>query len=302
MNKKIIVFISVVFVLVVMSQLSYLKSYGSNLSHDYLTENLMHSSFVLKQNTYNPYQNFYDSKTHCTMIRIKGGDFKMGSYEGRTNEKPVHRVQLDDFMLSKTEITNNQFCVFLNILGNQQEQTSYWIDILDKDCMIEIINKVYYAKKGYENYPVVEVSWYGAKAYCNWAGGSLPTEAQWEYAAKDACLGETTVYAGSENIDDIAWYEKNSGGKIHPVAKKKSNVLGLHDMSGNVWEWCNDLYAPYGNAFVKNPQGSSLGTNRVLRGGSLDNFAVFCRSSSRNYDLPHYSSFDVGFRLCKISL
>jgi formylglycine-generating enzyme required for sulfatase activity len=152
---------------------------------------------------------------------------------------------------------------------------------------------------GYDNYPVINVTWYGAKAYADWLGGSLPTEAQWEYACR---AGTSTSYSfGAGNIRDYAWYDDNSGDHTHPVGEKSPNAWGLYDMHGNVYEWCNDWYANYGSTPasdpVTNPTGPSTGANRVLRGGSWYSSAQYCRSAFRSDGDPDYADYDIGFRV-----
>ncbi len=241
----------------------------------------------------------YDSKTGCSMMGIQGDSFSMGSNES-DDEKPVHTVRVGNFVMSKTEVTNEQYCKFLNAKGNQSEGGATWLDIADDDCKIEKNGGTYYPKSGYANHPVIEVTWYGAKAYCNWAGGRLPTEAEWEYAAKGGgSTGSTTTYSGSNNIDDVAWYWDNAGKTTHPVGKKQANAFGLYDMTGNVWEWCSDWYGKdyYGSSPSSNPTGASSGSIRVNRGGGWNNYAKYCRSAIRNYGSPSNSNYNVGFRL-----
>ena len=126
---------------------------------------------------------------------------------------------------------------------------------------------------------------------------SLPTEAQWEYAARGGNKKSGYKYAGGNNVDEEAWYDGNSGSSTHPVKGKKPNVLGLYDMSGNVWEWCSDWYGSYSSGAQINPQGPSSGSDRVLRGGSWDRSARYCRVSYRLRSNPDYRSDDFGFRL-----
>lgn len=130
----------------------------------------------------------------------------------------------------------------------------------------------------------------------------LPTEAEWEFAARGGMLSQGFRYAGSNDIDEVAWYDKNSGKETHPVGGKKANELGLHDMSGNVWEWCSDWYGDYPAEAQTNPAGPASGSFRVYRGGGAWHGAVYCRAAGR-YRLPPALRNDrLGFRLVSVPL
>jgi formylglycine-generating enzyme required for sulfatase activity len=253
-----------------------------------------------------------------SMIPIPAGTFRMGSddkdKDARDNEKPAHEVTLRAFSMGRTEVTNAQYAAFLNEKGNQKEGGTEWIDLSGKTtsekCRIESNDgKTFSVKKGYENHPVIYVSWYGAKAFAQWLSQKtgknyrLPTEAEWEYSARGGPKWtDGFVYAGSNNLNEVGWYSANAGSKTHPVAsEKKANQLGLYDMSGNVWEWCEDDWhgdykgAPEdGSAWIEK---GSRGEFRVLRGGSWLFDARFCRSAYRGYSGPTYRSNNLGFRL-----
>ncbi|MDD7726150.1 MAG: SUMF1/EgtB/PvdO family nonheme iron enzyme, partial [Bacteroidales bacterium] len=158
-----------------------------------------------------------------------------------------------------------------------------------------------------DNLPVERVHWDYCQIFIkelnrllfNQLGGlrfALPTEAQWEFAARGGNKSKGYKYAGSNNIDDVAWYDKNSGKQTHPVALKQPNELGLYDMIGNVFEWCQDWYALYSSNAQTNPQGPGFGLGRVIRGGCSCNSRV----SSRVCGSPDSSSINVGLRLCLI--
>ena len=174
------------------------------------------------------------------------------------------------------------------------------------------------------NLPVEQVSWFDAIEYCNklslkegltpcyrgsedaitcdWNanGYRLPTEAEWEFAAKGGTKDYLTyVNAGSNNADAVAWFEVNSGKKTHPVGTKAPNSLGIHDMSGNVWEWCWDWYGNYSNAAQTDPLGASSGSNRVDRGGSWFASAQVVRSAVRDGVTPTYRDSHLGFRIVR---
>ena len=233
------------------------------------------------------------------LLHIKGGTFTMGSpvsEQWRSNDETQHNVTLSDFYLSEKEITNEQYCKFLNAKkipkngkgdveghGNQLlvEAHGYGV-VYGKDAWQPAPGKSYY--------PVILVTWFGAKAYCDWAGGRLPTEAEWEYACR---AGTTTPFYTGDNITTSQAnfngkyaYSGKAKGKfqtgIRPVGSYPPNAWGLYDMHGNVWEWCNDWYDGYSSDAATNPQGPSSGTQRVRRGGCYFNGAGNCRSASRN--------------------
>ena len=252
------------------------------------------------------------------MVFIEGGQFEMGctekQYACKETEKPAHKVKLDGFYLSKYEITNDQFCAFLNDIEANPGGSYYgfeYIQIGSKNCMITYKNEQFKVVKGKQNHPVVEVTWYGAKAFCHWANGRLPTEAEWEYASRGGNQGEEYYFSGSDTIDQVAWYKHNyytgEGKKFVyregtvEVGLKQPNTLGIYDMSGNVWEFCNDWYTEdyYKNSPTDNPSGPSFSNYRVKRGGSYKEEAPACRVSARKGPLPGYSKVDIGFRLCR---
>ena len=216
-----------------------------------------------------------------TMVAVEGGTFMMGAtseqgsdaYDG---EKPVHQVTLSSYYIGQTEVTQ-----------------VLWEAVMGK-------NPSYF--KG-ENKPVEYVSW----DYCqdfviklNQLTGKrfrLPTEAEWEYACRGGKKSRGYKYSGSNTIGDVAWYYRNSSDMTHPVATKSPNELGLYDMSGNVWEWCQDWYGYYSSAAQTNPTGALSGSYRVYRGGSWGSVAKICRSSYRLSFTPGYRYNDLGLRL-----
>ncbi len=195
------------------------------------------------------------------MVFVKGGTFTMGCLEKRDgqcedDETPAHEVRLDDFYIGKYEVTNEEYAAFLNAKGNQEEGGTTWIYL--KRSSIEQIEGQFQPKQGQEKHPVMEVSWYGAQAYAQWLSEStgnpyrLPTEAEWEYAARGGSRSQNYRFAGSNDLDEVAWYSDNAGSRTHPIGGKRNNELGIYDMSGNVWEWCEDWYDEnYYQRFVK---------------------------------------------------
>lgn len=216
-----------------------------------------------------------------TMKYVEGGSFQMGctSEQGSDagdDEKPVHSVTLSDFWIGETEVTQ---ALWKAVMGSNPS-----------------------ASKG-DDLPVEEVSWNDCQEFIRKLNAltgktfALPTEAQWEYAARGGNKSRHNKYAGSNSIGDVAWYTGNSGSSTHPVKGKQANELGLYDMSGNVWEWCEDWYGSYSSSSQTNPTGPSSVSFRVFRGGSWFNFARYCRVSSRNSNTPGYRSRYLGFRL-----
>ncbi len=215
-----------------------------------------------------------------TMKRVEGGIFRMGSDDSEAwgDEKPVHSVTVSTFHMGETEVTQ---ALWKAVMGS---------------------NPSYF--KG-DNLPVEQVSWNDCQEFIrklNSLTGKnfrLPTEAEWEYAARGGSRSNRTKYAGSRSIGSVAWYTDNSGSKTHPVKGKSPNELGLYDMSGNVWEWCGDWYGKsyYSNSPSSDPKGPSTGSRRVLRGGGWNYRAGGCRVSNRHYGTP-VSRYDYfGFRL-----
>lgn len=214
------------------------------------------------------------------MVYVEGGTFKMGSNNGEEDEKPVHKVTLSSFNIGKYEVTQTQWKA---IMGNNPSKF--------QNC---------------DDCPVENVSWYDIEEFLkklNQKTGknySLPTEAEWEYAARGGKQSKGYEYAGSDTIDNVAQYDGNNNKSTKSVGSKSPNELGIYDMSGNVWEWCNDLYDEnyYKNSPANNPTGATEGKYRVLRGGSWLNSAAYCRVASRSYLNPAYRDVNFGFRLC----
>lgn len=238
----------------------------------------------------------YDLVFPFDCLYIEGGTFNMGSNEGDRDEKPVHQVSVSFFYLGKYLVTQKEW---QDVMGSNP---SRW--------------------KG-NDLPVEKVSWNDAVDYCNkrsikeglkpcysgseenpdcdWKanGYRLPTEAEWEYAARGGNKSKGYKYSGANDIDVVAWYDGNSGGGTHVVGSKDPNELGIFDMSGDVWEWCWDWYS---SSPSSNPNGTASGSGRVVRGGDWNADASDCRVANRFFNSPISSSGHLGFRLCRASL
>ena len=250
-----------------------------------------------------------------SMVEIPGGTFTMGCLseerDGDCNddEKPPHQVTVSGFAMSQYEITNEQYAAFLNAEDNQEEGGVTWIEIGgersgEKCRILETKPGQFTVEEGYADHPVIFVSWYGARAYAAWlseqTGGTyrLPTEAEWEYAAWGGEKGalDNYLYAGSNDIDAVAWYDGNSDGGTHPVGQKQPNQLGLYDMSGNVYEWCFDLDGYYPDEAQVNPRGPDSGLRRVLRGGGWSGPPWYCRVADRGGGWANDARIDFAAR------
>ena len=215
------------------------------------------------------------------MVRVEAGTFTMGATPEMeypwNDEKPTHQVILtNDYYIGKYEVTQ-----------------ALWQAVMGKNP----------SKFKGDNLPVENVSWDDCQEFIsklNSVTGKafrLPTEAEWEYAARGGNKSRGYQYSGSNNFLDVAWFKDNSGSKTHAVGTKQPNELGIYDMSGNVWEWCQDWYGAYSSSSPVNPTGANSGSVRVLRGGSWLYFARICHSSCRSLRSPDICDFNLGLRL-----
>ncbi|MBU1749482.1 MAG: formylglycine-generating enzyme family protein [Chloroflexi bacterium] len=245
------------------------------------------------------------------MVLVEPGTFQMGAADGRSDEQPVHTVQITrPFYIAKYEVTFAEYDRFCEDTGARRPNDRGW---------------------GRGQQPLINVDWYDAVAYCNWLsekegltscysgrgkvtrcdfsanGYRLPTEAEWEYAARGGHLSQGTAYAGSDDAGVVAWYDANSGGVTHPVGQKQPNELGLYDMSGNMYEWCWDWYSGtyYTSSPVDDPMGpppetsrTTRGPNKVRRSGSWREAEEFLHVAFRSIDYAGYPG-DNGFRLAR---
>ena len=239
---------------------------------------------------------YITGKDGAEMVLIPAGEFQMGSNDSRDNEKPVHPVHLDTFYIDKYEVTNAKYAKFLNEYGKTTDEEGLILLSVDSEyCLIEKVGNTYRPKAGYENHPVVEVSWYGAAAYAQFYDKRLPTEAEWEKAARGGLVGMAYPW-NNEITPKNANYGGNVG-KTTPVGSYPPNDYGLYDMAGNVWEWCADWYNRdyYSRSPKQNPTGPDSGTVRVLRGGCWFANQDSLRVSLRFYR-PTLTDVHVGFR------
>ena len=262
----------------------------------------------------------------CTLIQsksvpegfayVKGGAFTMGDvYEAEwPGKSPAHQVTLKyNYMIGKCEVTFEQSDLFCDDMDRLKPWDAGW---------------------GRDQKPVINVDWWGAIAYCNWlsireglpvayrlkdeaaeghlldkdgeittditkvVGYRLPTEAEWEYAARGGKHNSPFIYSGSDDVNEVAWYMDNSGSVTRQVGHKTPNRLGIHDMSGNVWEWCTDRWYDYSEVSRTNPYISS-GSYRVIRGGSACNIAGALRVTIRFWEIPSTSGSYTGFRIAR---
>lgn len=217
-------------------------------------------------------------------VWVPAGTYTMGCSPGDSecdsNEKPSHSVTISKgFWMGQTEVTVGAYKRFAQATGRAMPPGPSWDSTWRQD-----------------NLPMVYVTWEDASNYCTWAGGRLPSEAEWEYAARAGT--QTKYYFGNDTalLGDYAWYSNNCGSRTHPVGQKKPNAWGLYDMLGNVWEWCQGWYGSYPSQAVTDPPGPSSGKYRVTRGGSWYDGARDTRVSIRLYSPPDNWSFGSGFR------
>ncbi len=216
-----------------------------------------------------------------TMVRVQGGTFAMGCTAEQggdcdDNESPTHQVTLSDYAIGETEVTQALwYAVMDDIPPTNQDCASCPIDNFTWSRLQRFI---------------LNLNAITGKSY------RLPTEAEWEFAARGGQKGAGWRFSGGNNLIELAWMENNAGGKKHPVKGKKPNELGLYDMSGNVWEWCSDWYGEYPKDGQTNPTGPSTGSYRVMRGGDFHSDQPYCRLTVRYYGIPD-GSRGLGFRI-----
>lgn len=227
---------------------------------------------------------FYSDKRQISFIFVEGGEF--------SREKST--IKLSSFLLGRTPVTQSEW---EDIMGNNPSHfkgASHLVEYISWYDAVEFCNRLS-SRYGFVPYYEVNEKFITINEQGN--GFRLPTEAEWEFAARGGIKSRRYKYAGSDNIDEVAWYRENSGSKSHPVGEKKANEIGLCDMSGNVWEWCYDWYGEYEAENEVNPVGASSGSLRVVRGGSWLDIADYCKVAYRDGYSPGIHFSLVGFRL-----
>ena len=226
----------------------------------------------------------------ANMVSVSGGTFRMGAQnsdpqsdnydtEARDNENPIHEVTLSNYYIGKFEITQREW---RTIMGDELD----WPEQYGRG----------------DDFPAYNVSRTDALRFVERLSAMtrlpfrLPTEAQWEYAARGGNNSQHYRYSGSNDVDEVAWHKENANGSLHPVGGKLSNELGLHDMSGSLWEWCLDTYGPYPSTPQTDPLADS-GSPFVLRGGAWTYFPTYCRVTCRDSFSGNDASVSVGFRV-----
>jgi formylglycine-generating enzyme required for sulfatase activity len=213
-----------------------------------------------------------------------GGTFLMGVADTLSDPKSIHSVIISRFNISKTEITFMQYDRYCEATGKEKPSDNGW---------------------GRGKRPAINVSWDDAIGFCKWASNftgttiRLPYEAEWEFAARGGKKSHGSRFSGSNSIESVGWYRLNAGNQTHDVATKQANELGIYDLTGNVWEWCQDWYDVnyYKTAPTNNPKGPSIGTYRALRGGAWANSDAYVLVGTRNSNPPDRRSTGIGFRV-----
>ena len=234
------------------------------------------------------------------LVTVDGGTFVMGSDDDSNDDNPAHTVTLDGYQIGKYEITNEQYVEFLNIIKANADgsyNNRQYVITDNAQCQIEHNGTEFITTTSLENHPAYEITWYGAEAFCNYYGYTLPTEAQWEYAARGGKEEISTTFAGSNFLSEVGWYNANAGALMQ-VGLLEPNEIGTYDMSGNTWEFCSDWYSEtyYSGSPTINPTGPTSGGSKVLRGGGAFYYSAECTVSVRWDNLPD-GYFGFGFRV-----
>jgi len=249
-------------------------------------------------------------------VLLQGGSFTMGSIDNESDEQPVHQVTLSPYAISRYEVSQIEWYNVMNnnpsqFVGNTimpVEQVSWYQAIVycNKRSLKRGLELCY--KKGGQSDPndwgAIPETDYDSEwdaITCDWTanGYRLPTEAEWEFAARGANLSTGKIYSGSNILNEVGWYNLNSSNATQAKGSKTPNELMLYDMSGNVWEWCWDMYGLYSSDSQIDPHGNTANLDRVIRGGGWNSEQYNCRNAKRNFVSPGYSGSTVGFRLVR---
>ena len=234
------------------------------------------------------------AKDGSDLVLIREGEFLMGADDGYPDERPAHRVFVGDYYIAKNLVTNLQYSRFV-------QETGYAVPFVD-DTRAEWANWDREARTfpdGRGDHPVVLTAWIDAVSYCEWAGLRLPSEAEWEKAARGGLEGRRFPWNEEDISHELANYDNQDG--TTPVGSYRPNGYGLYDMAGNAWEWVADYYDAkyYSRSPLRDPQGPEHGSSRVLRGGSWMLFARYCRVSYRFRNSQNFRASLVGFRAAR---
>lgn len=240
------------------------------------------------------------------MVLVEGGKFKMGGEGVAEDCIPVHDVEVSAFYMSRFMLTVEQFKFFVDQTGYKTAADSVKGGfVIDHDDVLGFKKGVDWTcdelgkKRTENNYPILYVNWQDAGAFCNWLSNltrdkyRLPTEAEWEYAARGGNKSRQYKYSGSNTLDSVAWHGRNSNLLVQPVGTKQPNELGLYDMSGNVWQWCRDWYSKdyYANSPLQNPKGPATGQEIVCRGGCF--LSGFKEDTRKQMEIPFRGKDEV---------
>jgi formylglycine-generating enzyme required for sulfatase activity len=241
-----------------------------------------------------------------TLVYVPAGTFLMGAREfdefANQDEMPMREVDLNGFWIDQTEVTNAMYAKFLTTEGNGQDVGMAWYEFNSPDAVISVFGPDWVVEDGYEDHPVYEVTWYGAQAYCEWVGRRLPTEAEWEKAARGT-TGQIYPWGNdAPNCGLVNFWDGNQvcSGDLAPVGGYVAGAspYGALDMAGNLWEWTADWYSEhyYKNGPSENPEGPANGSYKVFRGGAWESGPRNVRASDRNSDEPNAARYRLGFR------
>ncbi|HRZ96703.1 MAG TPA: SUMF1/EgtB/PvdO family nonheme iron enzyme [Paludibacter sp.] len=238
---------------------------------------------------------------------VTGSSFTMGN-SSYTRESPVRTITVSTFYMTKNAVTNAQYASFLNQYGSQTVKAGEYAGktlFVTDSWGIANDNGTWKAATGYENYPAIKITWYGANEFCKYYNGRLPTEAEWEYAAKGGKNKNAFTYSGSNTATAVAWFYDNSGHTNKAVGTKTANSIGLFDMSGNVYQWCSDWFGRYNDVNTSggtDTSGPETGVSKVIRGGYRSLGTTDLHLTHRESLSPDESANFVGFRMVKSTL